>query len=161
MYLAIQKWGSLKNFRYSLFDSNLIKWLLDHGADPNARAHFDVTPLSIAAQSAPLDIIDLLCARGASVKQGTPLHHAVRHQRSDDVIEYFIRNGSPINELQYHTDETTWNHFNSVLPLGTPLHQAARVKDERMIKLLLKHGADPKIRDSFGDVPETENSSKL
>lgn len=161
MSLCTHRWRRLNIASYSLSDRALAEWLLDHGADPNARAHFDITPLSVAAQSAPLDVIKLLFARGASAHKGTPLHHAVRHQRSNDVIEFFIEQGAPINDLQYCTDELTWNHFAMVLPLGTALHEAARVKSERIVELLLRHGADPKISDSFGNYPETRDTSKL
>jgi len=43
----------------------IVEWLLDAGADPNARQQMDYTPLMGAAANARLDILDLLLARGA------------------------------------------------------------------------------------------------
>jgi ankyrin repeat protein len=43
----------------------IVEWLLDAGADPNARQQIDYTPLMGAAANARLDMIDLLLARGA------------------------------------------------------------------------------------------------
>lgn len=43
----------------------VVEWLLDAGADPNARQQMDYTPLMGAAANARLDMIDLLLARGA------------------------------------------------------------------------------------------------
>jgi GA-binding protein transcription factor beta len=45
-----------------------VKWLLDHGADPNTRwAHWDaeVTPLHLAASQGHADVVRLLLAAGA------------------------------------------------------------------------------------------------
>jgi len=43
----------------------IVRWLLDAGADVDARQQMDYTPLMGAAANARLDIIDLLLARGA------------------------------------------------------------------------------------------------
>ena len=49
-------------------DLSAVKWLLDHGADPNARwAHWDaeVTPLHLAASQGHADVVRLLLTAGA------------------------------------------------------------------------------------------------
>ena len=49
-------------------DVAAVKWLLDHGADPNARwAHWEaeVTPLHLAAAQGHADVVRLLLAAGA------------------------------------------------------------------------------------------------
>ena len=49
-------------------DAAAVNWLLDHGADPNARwAHWDVevAPLHLAAQQGHTEMVRLLLARGA------------------------------------------------------------------------------------------------
>jgi ankyrin repeat protein len=49
-------------------DLSAVKWLLDHGADPNARwAHWDaeVTALHLAASQGHADVVRLLLTAGA------------------------------------------------------------------------------------------------
>ena len=49
-------------------DAAAVKWLLEHGADPNARwAHWDaeVTPLHLAASQGHGEIVRMLVAAGA------------------------------------------------------------------------------------------------
>ncbi len=45
--------------------TQIVEWLLDAGADVNARQQMDYTPLMGAAANARVEIIDLLLARGA------------------------------------------------------------------------------------------------
>ena len=56
-----------------------VKWLLDHGADPNARwAHWgaDVTPLHLAAMENHADVVRLLLAAGADKSVRDSQHDA-------------------------------------------------------------------------------------
>jgi ankyrin repeat protein len=49
-------------------DAAAVKWLLDHGADPNARwAHWDsdLTPLHLAVMQDHAEVVRLLLAAGA------------------------------------------------------------------------------------------------
>jgi ankyrin repeat protein len=49
-------------------DATAVRWLLDHGADPNARwSHWDaqLTPLHLAAAQGHADVVRLLLAAGA------------------------------------------------------------------------------------------------
>jgi len=145
---------------FAFFDSDLTKWLLQQGADLNARCHFDITPLSIAAQTAPLEILELLFEFGASVHVGQPLHYAVRFQRPNDVIKLFIDKGAPLNNVLFQNDKVSYYHFES-LGLGTPLHEAAHQNNDRIIGVLLQNGADLNVRDSLGKLPALDLRSLL
>lgn len=147
--------------RNALHDQELSKWLLERGADPNARCYYDFTPLTIAAGSASLELIELLFKHGASVEYGAPLHFAVRHQRPSDIIEFFLQKGASINALLFANHQRSWNHFTDALPLGTPLHEALQNRDKRTATLLMRHGADPRIRDNKGNPADVEGMCKL
>ena len=58
----------LTNYSDALFDTELVRWLIEHGADPNARCRYDITPLSVAAATASKEVIELLFELGASVR---------------------------------------------------------------------------------------------
>ena len=63
----IQKGGAL-HLMAKRGDARAVKWLLDHGADPNARwAHWDseVTPLHLAVLGDHPEIVRLLLRAGA------------------------------------------------------------------------------------------------
>src|SRR5688500_10322931 len=49
----------------------IVGWLLEAGADPNARQQIDYTPLMGAAANARVDILDMLLAHGADPKLKT------------------------------------------------------------------------------------------
>ncbi|KAJ9638605.1 hypothetical protein H2204_004081 [Knufia peltigerae] len=136
----------------AISDPSLTKWLLQRGADPNARCRFDITPLSIAAQEASLKVIEILMEFGASTSYGQPLHYAVRYDRPDNIIQYLIHAGALVNQLMFQTHLPSFYHFKH-LGLGTPLHEAAHQKSKRIIRLLLRNGADPNIADTLGLLP--------
>lgn len=139
--------------RVALFDYDLTKWLLQRGANPNARCHFDITPLSIAAERASLRVIQLLFDFGASVRFGQPLHYAVRHERSDDILALFLRRGAPINQIMFQEHLPSFCHFKE-LGLGTPLHEAASTNNRRTFSFLLQNGADPTVENTIGQIPD-------
>ena len=145
----------------ALSDRDLTEWLLQKGADPNARCYCDVTPLSIAAGSAPLEVIRLLFMYGASTEHGAPLHCAVQAERSNEILEFLIGKGAAVNELLFEKDVVSHNHYVEFYPLGTPLHEAAVKQNERIFDLLLSNGADRTIKDNFGVVPAIADKSKL
>jgi hypothetical protein len=81
-----------------------VKWLLDHGADPNARwSHWDaeVTPLHLAVLGGHADIVGLLLEAGADPR--------VRDSKHDsDAIGWaeFFRRRDIVQILTAHTAKT-------------------------------------------------------
>ncbi len=77
----------------------IVKLLLDHGADVNAAQADDFTPLHEAAQNGMLDVAQRLLERGARVNARvsssgkTPLTLAIEHQH-EDVAELLRRHGA-------------------------------------------------------------------
>ncbi|KIW81224.1 hypothetical protein Z517_04249 [Fonsecaea pedrosoi CBS 271.37] len=140
----------------ALFNSSLVHWLIEHGANPNAQCRFDITPLSIAAQSASKEVIEQLFELGASVKYGQPLHFAVYANRPDEIITLLLEKGAPINGIMFEDHQLSYYHWKE-FGLGTPLHIAAEAGNARLVKLLQERGANLNIRDTLGQLPRNYN----
>ncbi len=146
-----------------------LRTLLDAGADPNTLDEGNLTPLDQAVLSGRLKLADLLVERGAELT----LAAAVALDRTDDiqrllakdrdglkpghrwgtlivraaerasgrVVERLIELGSSVDAMddtKTSVDET----FRY-----TPLHGAAWNGNDEAIAVLLRHGANPRIRD--------------
>lgn len=132
----------------------MVKWLVDHGADPNSRCDWDFTPTSYAMRAASLKTIDYLFQQGANPLCGQLLHHAVLRDEPDalEVVRLIVEKGAPINEIQYENDPKTYWELEP-LGLRTPLHQAAELGKLDIVDYLLEMGADPLKLDSKGRTP--------
>ena len=124
-------------------------WLLDHGADPNARCYIDYTPLSYAVTYADLPIIDLLLRRGGDVNKGQLVHNAIyRESNTLQVVKGLIDRGAPLDTLMYQDDLASRCMFPFMVE--TPLHTAVALKKEDVIRYLISKGADVSIQNSKG-----------
>lgn len=150
------------NSRMVLDNRQLCEWFLANGADPNARRKFDKTPLSLAVSWAPRDIIELLFQHGGSVKKGQLLHSAVHRRKPDclDIIRMLLEKGCAINAIRYQNHNVSYENYNLLFALGTPLHEAAECGRLTMVEFLLSNGADPLIRDTWDELPIDRAHSK-
>lgn len=139
---------------YSLHDQVLTRWLLDHGADPNAGNDGYLTVMSLAALWAQVSTLLMLLVSGGDVQRGQVLHWAV--QRSDgtegEIVRLLLSHGAPLNRLDYDGNPPQW-YALSCKGLGTPLHEAAWTGKSSLIATLIEHGADVTIKDIFGRTP--------
>ncbi|HTB14236.1 MAG TPA: ankyrin repeat domain-containing protein [Bryobacteraceae bacterium] len=116
-----------------------VRILLEHGADPNARNKSNATPLIYAAYS--FEKTRLLVEKGADVNaksagEMTPLLVAVSTHGNTATVKYLIDKGADVK---------------AVGPLGSDVLQTAALKgDTEMIRLLLKKGADARQKDMGG-----------
>ncbi len=109
-------------------DTELVTWLLDHGADPNHQACHEyqeflvlkslngmpivLTPLETAARSQTREIFQLLLGHGAKVEKSNALHAAGPDRslsNSDDkplipMIGYLLDLGMDINAKEFQND---------------------------------------------------------
>lgn len=140
-------------YRLAFNDEKLTRWLLCHGADPNAECVLDLTPLSVAVSEAPFAIIELLFNHGGSIKHGQLLHYAVRRNTSNclEVLKFILNKGPLINNVMYQNRLDCYELQKS-FGIGTPLHEAAEKGKLDMIKILLAKGADPLIEDVRGEL---------
>ena len=126
------------------------KYLLDHGADPNIANKGGWTPLYLATDNRNIEAGD----------------YPVRKPDMDhlDFIKLLIAHGANVNarvcgvkstpkECQGDTTETRTNFTMQWLyeDGATPFLRAAQSGDVTLMKLLLDHGADPKIATAHND----------
>lgn len=124
-------------------------WLLDHGADPNARCDIDYTPLSYAVRYADFPIIYLLLHRRGDIRKGQLVHHAIyRESDTVQVVKALIDWGAPLNSLMYQDDQASQNMFPFMVE--TPLHTAVALKRGDVIHYLISRGADVNIKNFKG-----------
>lgn len=132
-------------------DYDLTLWFLDNGADPNAACALDMTPLSVAIETAPMNVIELLFSRGGSASSGQLLHYAVRRDSLDrnEVVRLVLQMNPAVNNVMYQGLECYF--LQRAFGLGTPLHEAVELAKVDTAKLLLDQGANPLVRDSLGE----------
>ncbi|KAI9040135.1 ankyrin repeat domain-containing protein [Aspergillus affinis] len=138
---------------YVIADEEMTAWLLDHGADPNRQCVIDLTPLSLAVESAPISIIQLMLSRGGDARKRQLLHHAMeRHGHSYNtiaVLKLLIKNGADINSTMYE-DHYPSRALFPFMALGTALHKAAELGKVDVVHYLVSEGANLSIKDAHG-----------
>lgn len=122
-------------------DSTLIKYILDCGADVNARNRYGDSPLFLAVQQNFRAAGEMLLARqadvfGTNTNNQSPLKTAL--SEGGDVIDWVL--SSAVIEA---TDGIG----------NTPLHYACEWKLNSAVALLLEKGANPNIQNSNGETP--------
>ena len=121
-------------------DLDMLRRLIEDGADVNAKDDYGQTPLHCAVVIGHKDIVEFLLAKGAHVDAGdnagrTPLHYAVGAGKNrtpkaghTDVVLLLLDKGDKINTK----DKWGW----------TPLHYAVCMANKAMVELLVNRGAD-------------------
>ncbi|KAF7069340.1 hypothetical protein CFC21_074985 [Triticum aestivum] len=108
-----------------------IRYLLDHGANPDKVIGDCFTPLHHAAGMGDREMVELLLTKGASVDSvsvsGTPLHIAA-FRGQDEAMQVLLENNAD---------------HNKILPgIDTPLISAITASSVKCVKLLIEAGAD-------------------
>jgi ankyrin repeat protein len=143
--------SSYNVYRYTITDNFATRWLLQHGADPNAKSRLDpfLTPTSLAVLNADMATIELLFHWGADVNK-SPLLHLLT-QRKDrytlQIIQFLLDHGASINALHYQ-DEVAGGP--KTIGMGTPLHTAAYFGNDEVVRYLLQRGTDRSVRGRHG-----------
>lgn len=155
----------------------VVKLLLEQGADVNRHNEGGETPLHYAARNGHVEVMEILLDHGADVTAkgtgcGTPLQWAARSGQIK-AAELLLAHDADVN--QKGTDEHTAltdavrnGHVDMVkflLSRGaevntrasygcTPLYEAYRANNIEIGRILLEHGADPDLECNGRPVPE-------
>ncbi|KAF1841538.1 ankyrin [Cucurbitaria berberidis CBS 394.84] len=125
-------------------DEKLTRWLVDNGADVNARSTLDEPPLAVAITSGSIDVAHLLLSLGTDITHGNLLHCvAERENQSEgaELAEILARKGADVNA--YRHDNDVARPLRGMSKLYTPLHVACSRKNIPVARVLLRYGADP------------------
>lgn len=139
-----------KSCRYVSNNEPLCRWFLSHGASPNAAAsRLARTPVTEAAAGAPLSIVKILYANGASHHDG--LQSAAESSVAGrlEVMQFLLDEGADINAAKWKHHPESYANFGA-LELGTALHYAAKNGFADRVEMLLKRGARFDVLDSTG-----------
>ena len=122
---------------------DVVRLLLDRGAEVNGQASGGMTPIHYAAWFAHADVVRLLLDRGAEVNVKdnaglTPLHYAAKDVYVD-VIMLLLNRGADVNAK----DNDGW----------TPLHDATWDGHADVAVVLLDRGAQVNCKDNKGKTP--------
>ena len=141
-------------------NADVVRWHLEHGADPNIRTRRGFTALDFAGYKFPLEVVKLLIQHGADVTNTSAIHGAVAYSITFppvnpgrlDIVTYLPECGANINQLEI----TTADEYES-LPItpytGTPLHCAVQSENPEHVSYLLSRGADRSIKGALGMTP--------
>ena len=123
--------------------ATIVRHLLEHAADVNARHIDNMTPLYTAITEGNLEVAQLLLSHGADAsaldhRGDAVLLKAVRSQKLDRV-ELLLKGGADVNIRNAHNT--------------TALHEATESGNLDIVRLLLNHGADVNLLDNQGNSP--------
>ncbi|THV43885.1 hypothetical protein BGAL_0834g00010 [Botrytis galanthina] len=155
---------------------NIIKLLLEKGAEIDCRNSSNETPLMVAIHKGYLDIVKLLLEKGARTDYGendgaTPLTMAIRY-RHEDIAKLLLEHGAKIH-YRNSSNETPLmiaihkGHLDMVKLLlekgaridygenngATPLIFAIHCRNKNITQLLLEKGAEIDYQDSRNRTP--------
>ena len=143
-----------------------VKLLIENKADVNKTSGDGSSPLLVAVLNGRYDLATYLVGKGANVslanrKGWTPLYLAIKHRTMEtgtipnppnadqalDFIKLILDRGAEVNpRLAFETEVHVANHIIWLKEEGaTPFFRAAYGGDAEVMKLLLAHGADPRI----------------
>ena len=123
----------------------MVRLLLDRGADLHGRGDCERTPLHVACRNAKVEVMSILFERGAKVDEidcygGTPLHSAMEYrQRDAKHVLLLLQKGAAPNARDKEQQ--------------TPLHVAVKSGNGWAAAILCSRGADLNVRDRSGKTP--------
>lgn len=130
----------------------VVVWLVENGADVNARCYNQFTPLYFAAAFGKLETVKYLIKKGANLEApsngGTPIQAAAQSKNAD-IVQALLDAGASydLETAISRTDEEGVRALLQKNPAlarnGNYLHSACGKGHSGIVSLLLQHGADP------------------
>ena len=173
LWFVIKGYSSTPNFNY-LYKMNIVKTLLDRGADVNYQDTDSSTALMWASKAGLKEITSLLLKAGADInvrsnKGDTALIFA-SHGGHKEIVPLLLKAGADINIRNNEGDtalyEASYLGYKEIVPLlleakadlnikysrgKTALIWASLRGHKEVVSLLLKAKADVNVRDNEGD----------
>jgi ankyrin repeat protein len=157
-------------------DLDSAKLLVVAGAHVNDADAWGVSATTLAAHSGFRDLVEFLLAKGADPNAApagfTALHEAIM-RRDEEMVTALLDHGADANApLKTWTpsrrSSDDWN-FEPIIVGATPYWLAARFTEPSVMRLLVKHGADPSFvfhsdyvaEQGFGQTPRKETATAL
>jgi ankyrin repeat protein len=168
--------GGLTPLVYAVREDDMesVRILLAAGADVNQVTNYEWSPLLVAIQNRYYQLASFLLDQGANPNiankgKWSPLYIAIDNRNikggdypvrkadmdSMEFIKKLIDKGADVN---WRVQESTW--YRTVFTAlwvneagATPFWRASQSSDVAAMKLLLEHGADPKIATNVGNTP--------
>ncbi|NJM80254.1 MAG: hypothetical protein HC854_12710 [Flavobacterium sp.] len=117
---------------------DIVKLLVENGADINLKGFRGFTPIRIAARNGHLEIVKYLAESGAKIDikamdGATPFAHAATKGHID-IVKYLFEKGANVNNIDKEGD----------FPVG----EAARSGYIEVIQFLIDNGADLKLKNN-------------
>ena len=173
---APELWGGVTPLVFSARQGDIAsaKLMLEHGADVNQQTEGGWTPLLTAVQNRYYKLATFLLERGADPKiqnhgGWSPLYIATDNRNIEggdyptrkpdmdhlEIIKLLIDRGADVNTRMHSSTETrtVFTHQWLYEDGATPFLRAAQSSDLVLMKLLLEHGADPKLNTDDGTTP--------
>ncbi|KAM7251942.1 hypothetical protein ACFE04_023825 [Oxalis oulophora] len=154
--------------------NDTVKYLVEHGADPNIASELGVTAVHHASGIGNIELLKYLLSKGIEVESqsdaGTPLVWAAGHGQADAVKVLLEHHANPnaetedgVTPLLSAVAAGSLTCLELLVQAGanvnvsaggaTPLHIAADHGSLELVNCLLKAGADPNIADEDGVKP--------
>jgi ankyrin repeat protein len=144
--------------RFAPDDKSMMRWLLEHGADPNVHDENGFCALDTADTTSSTDTILFLLDNGADTRQSFPLHSALERRREykKDIIPVMtilLDHGADIDALE--SQRPAGSPRRAVISgiLGTALYKAVRKNNLEAVKLLVERGVDKHKLGERGESP--------
>ncbi len=127
----------------------IVKLLVENGADINGLVSYDDPPLIRAASAGHNDIVAYLIEQGADVNLpnvfGTSVFIGLCAGEDLEIVQLAFEHGGKINESYAQTTQTNWGQMYYTAFQFSVMHGSIEI-----VQFLLDNGGDPSITDSSG-----------